>query len=343
MADSIVAQPNLTRNALVSSQVTSRLINYTTAALVFLLATGAFVLSYAALWDIALTYGLPPLLAWIWPFLIDFALIVFSLAVLRASLRGEPTFWPWFLVAIYTITTIAFNIIHIIHAPLSMVAPVIAIVAPVSLFLSFETLMGMLKSEVKRGQVTFRLSELQAQLIEAQKRFDRQQAELEQAMTRRHTEFDTLNQQQQVELDRLAAQIEEKRSQLTNLSRELKFTKKAAKPPAFDPLQANSTGQFIPGDLAALERANQAKLDNVEARREQVRQLMEQGLGPTTIANELNISISTIKRDIRAIRSEPGQPSDISEADELPSLTGWEVFAEVPHIGKNGQTKASVI
>lgn len=337
MADSIVAQHNLTRNALPSSQVASRLINCATAALVFLLALGAFVLSYAALWEIALTYGLPARLAWIWPLLIDFALIVFSLAVVRASLRGERTFWPWLLVAIYTIATVTFNIIH---APNHLIAQIIAIVAPVSLFLSFETLMGMLKSEVKRSQTMLRLSELQAQLTEVQNRFNRQQAELERTMTQRQAEFDTMVQQQQAELDRLMSQIEEKRTQLADLISELKFTKKAAKNSAFDP-QEGSHSKFIPGDLVALKRANQAKRANVDARRDRVRELLAQELGPTAIANELKIPISTIKRDIRALRAEPDQPTPTSGPVEPTSLSQPEISMEILHTGLNGQVRVT--
>jgi hypothetical protein len=172
MADFILAQPTRSRNmgsktaegaknAAVSESLalsrasspatplTQRLISYSSILLVFLLAAGAFVLSYAALWETALSYGLPPRLAWIWPLLVDFALVVFSLAVVRASLYGERTLWPWLMVALYTAATVAFNILH---APDNLASRVIAVVAPISLFLSFETLMGMLKGEVKRGQ-----------------------------------------------------------------------------------------------------------------------------------------------------------------------------------------------
>lgn len=326
MADSIVAQHNLTRNALPSSQVASRLINGATAALVFLLALGAFVLSYAALWEIALTYGLPPRLAWIWPLLIDFALIVFSLAVVRASLRGERTFWPWLLVAIYTLTTVTFNIIH---APNQLIAQIIAVVAPVSLFLSFETLMGMLKSEVQRGQTLLRLSQLQAQLTEVQNRFNRQQAE-----------FDTVTHQQQAELERLLSQIEEKQSHLADLASELKFTKKAAKKPAYDPHNGNP-GKFIPGDLAALNRANQAKRANVDARRNRVKQLLAQKLGATAIASELNIPLSTIKRDIRALRAEPDQPAPPAQPIGPALLSQAEIAPKILPTGQNGKMRVT--
>jgi hypothetical protein len=106
MADSIVAQHNLTRNALPSSRAASRLSNYATPVLVSLLALGAFVLTYASLWKIALTFDLSPYFAWIWPLLVHFILIVFSLIVVHVNLRNERAFWPWLLATIYSITSV---------------------------------------------------------------------------------------------------------------------------------------------------------------------------------------------------------------------------------------------
>jgi hypothetical protein len=122
MVDSIVAQHNLTRNALPSSQVASRLINHA----LFLLVLGAFMFSYAFLWGMALTYGLLPLLAWVWSLLVHFILIVFSVTIVRVTLRSERTTWPWLLVAIYSVGAVAFNIIH---APNHLIAQIIAVIA----------------------------------------------------------------------------------------------------------------------------------------------------------------------------------------------------------------------
>lgn len=129
MADSIVAQHNLTRNALPSSQAASRLINYATTAPVFLLAVGIFVLSYTSFWETALTDGLLPRLTWIRPLLVHFILIIISLTVVRVSLHSERPMWPWLLASFYSIATTAFNIIR---APNHLIAQIIAIVAPES-------------------------------------------------------------------------------------------------------------------------------------------------------------------------------------------------------------------
>ncbi|MCQ3976903.1 MAG: hypothetical protein DPW09_26035 [Anaerolineae bacterium] len=85
MVDSIVAQHNLTRNALPFSQVASRLITYTVKGLVFLLTPGTFGLAYAAPWEITLTYSLSPHLTLTWPPLVHSILIVFFLTIVTIT------------------------------------------------------------------------------------------------------------------------------------------------------------------------------------------------------------------------------------------------------------------
>ena len=126
----------------------TKAINRVTVLLVFGIAAIAFTLSYSALLRVAIDYGVPIDLAWLWPLLVDASLVVFSMAVVRASLTGEATWWKWVLVGLYTCATIAFNLIH---APANDIAQVVAVVAPVSLFLSFETLMAMLRTSAHRG------------------------------------------------------------------------------------------------------------------------------------------------------------------------------------------------
>lgn len=207
------------------------IINYSTAALVFLLAAGAFVLSYSNLWDTALSYGLPPRLAWIWPLLVDFALVVFSLAVVRASLHNERTWWPWILVALYTVSTVAFNILH---APVNLTAQVVAVVAPVSLFLSFETLMSMLKSGVRRNslvqsiaQITAKLSELEG-LYQGQK--DKLESGLGELKAAHLAEVESLTTQKatiQAETDKASQRLSDINRQVEEKRRELNTSQDA--------------------------------------------------------------------------------------------------------------------
>jgi len=139
----------------------NKVIAATTAALVFLVALGSFALSYNALRDYAVKNGIPGNLAYIWPLLIDFALIVFSLSVVNAYLQSEKTYKQWGLVGIYTLATIGFNIAH---APGNLAAQIVAAVAPVSLFFSFELLMGQLKTGVKGQGLTRNIEQLEQDL-----------------------------------------------------------------------------------------------------------------------------------------------------------------------------------
>lgn len=147
----------------------SKNISRITAILVGVLATFSLAISYNALRDVAAANGLVGWQSIIWPLLVDFALIVFSLAVVRNSLYQERTAWPWLLVFLYTAGTVTFNLIH---APANLTARTVAVVAPVSLFLSFETLMAMLKSEIKRTAATASLAELTRQAAGARAALD---------------------------------------------------------------------------------------------------------------------------------------------------------------------------
>lgn len=167
------------------------------AALVFLVSAIAFILSYHALRDVASQNGITGWLAYLWPLLIDFSLVVFSLAILRANLYRESAKWPWLLVTLFTAATVTFNLIH---APDNPIAQSVAVVAPVALFLSFETLVQMLRSEIRRASVLASIAEIdnQAQAIRDELTGLRQQAKA--AVSRR----DNLQQ----ESDRLTGEIQ---------------------------------------------------------------------------------------------------------------------------------------
>jgi hypothetical protein len=300
MANSILAQPTPGRNAKKTAEVSEtsavwptsalrpasplfyqRLISYSSALLVFLLAAGAFVLSYATLWDTALAYGLPPRLAWIWPLLVDFALIVFSLAVVRASLYNERTWWPWLMVALYTVATVAFNILH---APANLTAQVVAVVAPLSLFLSFETLMAMLKSEFRRKQMVQPLEELQTAWTVWQQRLARHEANLA-------TQFEGW----QAEVERLG-------QALAHLDRQLQ-QRQVQVESSPEPVQSTAAIGSLDEETGQTEL--QMGLASIQVRRTQVKALAAQGLSQLAIAGQLRVSLSTVKRDLTAL-----QPND---------------------------------
>lgn len=136
-------------------------INWLTAILVLLLAIGSFTLSFSALQDMASLHGIVGWKSYIWPLLIDLSLVVFSLSVVNAHLQQESTFKKWGLVGIYTIGTLVFNVLH---APQNYQSMVIAAIAPISLFFSFEVLMSQLKSNVVKYGLSQTIKDLQLNL-----------------------------------------------------------------------------------------------------------------------------------------------------------------------------------
>jgi hypothetical protein len=129
----------------------NKVISFLTAVMVALLSAVSFALSYSALRNLALGSGaVLPSLSWAWPLVVDGAMVVFSLTILRASLYGERTWLQWFLVASFSLLSVGLNVAH---APQNVIAWIVAGVSPVALLLSFESLMSQVRTSVKRHGV----------------------------------------------------------------------------------------------------------------------------------------------------------------------------------------------
>ncbi|MCB8927644.1 MAG: DUF2637 domain-containing protein [Ardenticatenaceae bacterium] len=116
----------------------NHLISLVSALLVLFLAGSAFFLSFESLKDLAVQIGIAEAIAWLYPAIIDGAIIVFSLSVLRANLTRERPVYPWVLVSLFTLLSVVLNIIH---AQRELLAQFLAAIPPVALFLSFELLL----------------------------------------------------------------------------------------------------------------------------------------------------------------------------------------------------------
>lgn len=78
-----------------------------------LLAVGGFVLSFAALRDLAVRVGMPADLAWLWPLLIDGMIVEATLAVVALAQRGSRAVWyAWFLLAVGAVVSVGSNGVH---------------------------------------------------------------------------------------------------------------------------------------------------------------------------------------------------------------------------------------
>ena len=253
-----------------------KIISLVTATLVVFLTVASFRLSYAALSKLAAVNGIEPGLAWLWPLIVDGALIVFSMAVLRGSLHGEKTVYPWVMVALFSALSIGFNVLH---APETWVAQVIAAVPPVALLLSFEALMNQVRAEIRHATTLQSLDQLS------------------QAAQAKRDELELLNRQiisASCRKDKVQDSAPGSQAQGMVLN--------GAFSSANGPKDSSGgRATFIPGDLKALERANQTRQEQITARQTQVLALTDQAWTQRDVAEALEVSVSTIKRDLKEL------------------------------------------
>jgi hypothetical protein len=117
------------------------------ALLVASIACGAFVISYSALYSLALAANIVHPLAVVYPFLVDGFIVVASLAAV--ALRGQPrriTWYPWMLLVLFFAFSVLGNAVHanarhgIPHlSPLAAAA--VSAVPPIALGLAFHLLL----------------------------------------------------------------------------------------------------------------------------------------------------------------------------------------------------------
>ncbi|WP_231373744.1 DUF2637 domain-containing protein [Nocardia sp. 348MFTsu5.1] len=104
------------------------------------IATGAFVLSFAALEDLAVQAGQPEELAWIWPVIVDGAILQATISIValaqRTGAQSARRFF-WTVLTIAATVSVAGNALHAAVSTVRTLAPLIgaavATVAPVSL------------------------------------------------------------------------------------------------------------------------------------------------------------------------------------------------------------------
>lgn len=191
-------------------QPANKYISAFSALLVLFLASSAFVLSFEALKDLAKHAGVAEQMAWLYPAIIDGAIIIFSLSVLRANLNRENVLYPWALVSLFTVLSVALNIIH---AEQDFLARFLAAIPPVALFLSFELLTSHLKA------VTIRLRAIQS-LTEIDKEIQEKQIELSNVIVSRTAELDGIVHERKALLEKLDTEIKQLEDKISNLKEE---------------------------------------------------------------------------------------------------------------------------
>lgn len=109
---------------------------------VIVLAISSAVLSYSALYELAVAAGIDKLLAYLFPVTIDGLILSGSLLVLFAANRGRRSWGGLFLTALGVVSSIAGNVAV---SPQNMTAQLVHAAAPVVLFLSLEATTSLIR------------------------------------------------------------------------------------------------------------------------------------------------------------------------------------------------------
>ena len=232
---------------------TNQIVSLFTGVLVAFLGLAAFVLSFDALRSLAAASGINDGMAWLYPAIIDGAIIIFSLSVLQASLNREQTRYPWALVGLFTVLSIGLNILH---APTFPLPRLLAAIPPIALFLSFELLMSQVKGLVHRLGSVQTLQELTAAV-------QQKQAELDNLITQKRTELDSLIAHRKTELEAVVAEKETAVSQL-DVQVDKLTAKKEDLLAELKTLRQQKRGDQL-SNLGILDDANAVRLSNKEA------------------------------------------------------------------------------
>ncbi len=258
------ATPNLSQNSKAINWTTY--IAVTTAALVIL---SAGILGYTALYDLFLSIGL--FAAWLgifFPLLFDLAEVASAVTVFNAKLQGEDDRFAWSMVLLFTILGIVANVAHALAAwmtgRIDTLQVTLAIFATSLFPLSVALVTHLVKRVIARD---IKRRGLLSSLAELTAQRDNLLAEVARIVNQ--------HEQAAAKLEQTQAQIEQARSEL----------------------KAVHFQQMTP----QVEEMKAVRLAKIEQRRATVLDRLEQGMTAADIASELQVSISTVRRDIGSL------------------------------------------
>ncbi len=188
-------------------------ISVISGGLVLFIAGSAFVLSFSALETLAVDVGIDQGHAWLYPAIIDGAVIVFSLSVLRANLTREKARYPWVLVIAFTLLSVTLNIIH---AQNDALARFMAAIPPLALFLSFELLMGQIKGISERLSAVQRLDEVEKVIESEERKLDEIVQERSETIEKLNGNIDKLERNKQILAEEINTLNNQKRTVSTS-------------------------------------------------------------------------------------------------------------------------------
>jgi plasmid maintenance system antidote protein VapI len=235
----------------------------------------ALILSFETLRHTAGAYGYGPWLSVLWPLLIDGIILSQSLVVLRRSRLGFPTRFNWFLLLVFEAASLFINAAAgwVLGQTFTeqLIGAMVHGLPPVALFLIAKSMSNDIKDN---GRLSSAIQTVESLTNEAESiRIDNE----------RQARFLEGN---QAEINELV----EKRDRLKDEVAQLQTERRKAKRGGVSPITGTS-----------IETANDGKAAKIEARREQVLQLKQDGLKNAEIARQLEVTPDTIRRDVLAL------------------------------------------
>ncbi|MEM7027945.1 MAG: DUF2637 domain-containing protein [Chloroflexota bacterium] len=242
----------------------------------------ALVLSFNTLMETAQHYGYGPVMAILWPLLVDGIILSQSLVVLRRSRLGFDTRFNWLLLITFEAASLFINgaagwVLGVTVAEMITGALVHGL-PPLALFLISKSMANDIKDNAKYLGVVQNLDTLQEQAHHLDTHL-KQQAALQ---TERQQTLETL---------------EAKQTALTAEIKQLLTARRQAK-------QAANAGAASPVTGVSIAVPNEAKQQQIEERRSQVLQLRQSGLKNAEIARRLQVSPDTIGRDMKVLNGQ---------------------------------------
>ncbi|WP_415854148.1 DUF2637 domain-containing protein [Sinomonas sp. G460-2] len=130
----------------------SRGVAMTALGLVGVLAAASFTLSFQGLIQAATWAGIPPLLRWLVPIVVDSTILVYAVAAAVQRARGEDTRLSWVAIGFFTAVSVAANAAHVLApdgvpstiSPAVVFGAALAAIMPLALFFATETLVSLI-------------------------------------------------------------------------------------------------------------------------------------------------------------------------------------------------------
>jgi hypothetical protein len=247
-----------------------------TGILTLILAIFAFVLSFSNLYKLAAESGVayPALI----PLMIEGAVVVFSVAMLRNSLHNDPVRNLWILIIGSSSLATAFNVYH--SDTSNLMSMIMAGVPSVFLLLSFETFISQIKKVSDRAELVKSLKQLDQDLIEKRASLVEQWKNIE-------SEFSRNNEELQGKLASLEQQAQAAEANLTQLEQEYAVKR-----------------QKLEQEITTLKDKKKPaahKKSATDKRRDKVAKLYDPAKTLTQLAQEVNAHENTVRNDLKIL------------------------------------------